>query len=229
MSTSESQSFPALWCPICEQESPEFSPYGIIPRPNALCPHCQGMERHRLVWLYFKNCTDLFDHRPKRILHVAPETCFKSRLEKHLGAGYISADLNGWRGEISLDITNIQFPSQFFDAIYCSHVLEHVEDDRKALSEFHRVLKPHGWAILMVPINAAQTLEDPSVVDPQERLRLFGQSDHVRRYGVDFIDRLREAQFDVKVADRSDLAEPADVKRMALNIARDRVYFCTKS
>src|SRR5262249_12426105 len=77
------------------------------------------------------------------------------------------------------------------------HVLEHVPDDRRAMREFYRVLKPGGWAILLVPITVERTFEDPAVVDPAERLRLFGQEDHVRRYGPDYGDRLSEAGFAV--------------------------------
>jgi ubiquinone/menaquinone biosynthesis C-methylase UbiE len=89
-----------------------------------------------------------------------------------------------------MDITDIQYPDNTFDVIYCSHVLEHVPDDRKAMREFARVLKPEGWAVFMVSLSEEHTIEDPSITSPAERERLFGQHDHVRRYGPDFKDRL---------------------------------------
>ena len=179
------------WCPVCDQSSRRFLPFGVEARPDAQCPRCGSLERHRLVWLYFANRTDLFDGNLKRMLHVAPERTFEARLRKRLGAGYLTADLFDPHVMVQMDICNIQYPEESFDVIYCSHVLEHVPDDRRALGEFGRVLKRSGWAILLVPITVDRTVEDPTVTDPAERLRLFGQDDHVRRYGPDYVDRLR--------------------------------------
>jgi hypothetical protein len=90
-------------------------------------------------------------------------------------------------------------------------------------------LKQGGWAIMLVPISADKTFEDPSVVDPSERLRVFGQEDHVRRYGPDYIERLREAGFNVRVDRVSDLFEKNDIVRMGLTPASGDIYFCTKA
>src|SRR5205823_10364596 len=129
---------------------------------------------------------------------------------------------------VAMDITAIQFPDESFDVIYCSHVLEHVPDDRRAMREFHRVLKTGGWAILLVPITAERTVEDPSVLDPAERLRLFGQEDHVRRYGPDYTDRLREAGFEVAEVAVTDLVNAADARRMGLLQATGVIHHCWK-
>jgi SAM-dependent methyltransferase len=129
---------------------------------------------------------------------------------------------------IKMDITNIDYPDQSFDVIYCSHVLEHVQDDRKAMREFYRVLKTTGWAILLVPITAEKTLEDPSLVGPEERLRVFGQADHVRRYGPDYVDRLREAGFSVQVTKVNDLVQNDEAIRLGLTSAAGEIHFCTK-
>ena len=80
------------------------------------------------------------------------------------GPGYLSADLFDPGVMERMDICDIQHPDRSFDAVYCNHVLEHVEDDRKALREFHRILRADGWAILMVPTYPGPTLEDPSIV-----------------------------------------------------------------
>jgi SAM-dependent methyltransferase len=198
-------------------------------RDEARCVFCGALERHRLAWLYFQRETDLFDGRHKRVLHVAPEPCFEPRLRACLGDGYLTADLLSPRVMVRMDITAIQYPDDHFDAIYCSHVLEHVPDDRAALREFFRVLKPGGWAILLVPITADQTFEDPSITDPAERLRLFGQEDHVRRYGPDYVERLRGAGFQVCTCTVADLVRPADARRMGLTPASGEIYYCTKS
>lgn len=189
--------------------------------------YCGAVERHRLIWHYFEKMTDLFDGRQKRMLHVAPEPNFEERLRKQLGAAYLTADLYNPQAMVRMDITDIQYPEETFDVIYCSHVLEHVSDDRRAMRELRRVLKTDGWAILMVPITADKTFEDPSITDPAERLKHFGQSDHVRRYGPDFVDRLREAGFGVKVSSSDELLRDEDTTQMGFDRSED-IYFCTK-
>lgn len=216
------------WCPVCGRSSGRFRDFGIVPRPDALCMHCGALERHRLAWLYLERGTDLFDGRPKRMLHVAPEAAFEPRLRKALGDRYLTADLSPGRAAVAMDIEDIRMPDGWFDVIFCSHVLEHVDDDRRAMRELFRVLKPGGWAILLVPITADVTVEDPSITDPAERLRRFGQDDHVRRYGPDYVDRLRDAGFAVTITRVADLATPEEAERMALTPAAGEIYFCTK-
>jgi SAM-dependent methyltransferase len=172
--------------------------------------------------------TDLFDGRGKTVLHVAPERCLRRRLARRLGAGYLTAD-QSHKAMIRLDVTDIQFPDESFDVILCSHVLEHVKDDRKAMREFRRTLKRDGWAVLLVPITAERTFEDPSVTDPAERRRLFGQEDHVRVYGPDYADRLREAGFQVEATRISDLASPSRAERMGLTAAAGEMHFCRRT
>jgi SAM-dependent methyltransferase len=218
----------ARWCPVCERSAARFKPFGNPPRAEAQCPHCLSLERHRLAWLYLHQRTDLFDGRPMAMLHVAPEFCFEPRLRKRIGAGYLTADLSN-RAMVRMDIERIQYPDESFDVIFCSHVLEHVDDDRRAMREFARVLKRDGWAILLVPIMAEVTYEDPSITEPAERLRAFGQEDHVRRYGPDYADRLREAGFHVTITRIVDLVSPEDTVRMGLTAAAGDIYLCTRA
>lgn len=216
------------FCPVCSKSSSRFRQFRLVPREDAQCAHCGALERHRLLWLYITNKTDLFDGKQKKMLHVAPEPCFESRFKKRLGDNYITADLLDTSAMVKMDITDIKYPDQSFDVIYCSHVLEHVQDDRRAMREFHRVLKGNGWAILLVPINAEQTFEDASIVEPQERLKAFGQEDHVRRYGPDSVDRLRDAGFKVEVTKVNGFIEKDDAIRMGLTPASGEIYYCTK-
>jgi SAM-dependent methyltransferase len=155
------------WCPVCEKAARKFHTFGVVPRTDAACPFCRALERHRLVWLYFGKRTDLFRQTPGKMLHVAPEQCFEDRLRSRLGRNYVTADLADPRAMVKMDITDIPYPDESFEVIYCSHVLEHVPDDQKAMKEFYRVLKPGGWAILLVPITADKTFEDPAIVDPE--------------------------------------------------------------
>jgi SAM-dependent methyltransferase len=173
--------------------------------------------------------TDLFDGRHKKVLHVAPERCFEGRLKAALGADYLTTDLLDPHVMERMDITEIRYPDESFDVIYCSHVLEHVPDDRKAMREFRRVLKKSGWAVLLVPITTESTVEDPSITDPAERLRLFGQDDHVRRYGPDYLDRLREAGFDVRVSAVPDVASREEAIQMGLTPPAGEIYHCRRA
>jgi len=142
---------------------------------------------------------------------------------------YLSADFAAEWAMEKMDITDIQYVDNTFDAILCNHVLEHIPDDKKAMKELSRVLKPNGWAILQVPLdpNLDKTFEDPSVTSPEERKRVFGQKDHVRIYGKDYKDRLEEAGFDVKVDNFVEELNEETVDKYGLR--RDHnVYFCSK-
>ena len=176
--------------------------------------------------MFFRKQTDLLDGEDKRVLHVAPEACFERKLKRQLGNGYLTADFSDPRAMVKMDITDIQYPDHCFDVVYCSHVLEHVDDDRKAMREFWRILKPGGWAILLVPITADKTFEDPSIDTPSERLRVFGQEDHVRRYGPDYVDRLREAGFDVTVSGPKDFLSPHEIDQLATG--ERQIFYCEK-
>lgn len=216
------------FCPVCGRGSGKFLEFGIVPRPDAMCPHCRSLERHRLLWLYLEKKTDMFNGKPKQLLHIAPEFSLEPGLRKAAGRGYLSADLDASRAMVRMDITGIDFPDASFDVIFCNHVLEHVDDDRKAMRELYRVLKKNGWAILMVPVTAEKTIEDPSVVTPEERRRVFGQEDHVRRYGPDFAQRLSDAGFEVMTAGAEYLASPDEILRMGLAGCSDIIFRCVK-
>ena len=218
----------ARHCPICDRGSRKFLFAGTQPREDALCVHCGALERHRLVWLYFKRKSNLFSGQPLKMLHVAPEAAFEKLLRLQLGSQYLTADLFNPRAMVKMDITDIQYPDDSFDVIYCSHVLEHVPDDKKAMREFLRVLKPNGWAMLLVPIVGEHTFEDPSITDPAERARVFGQDDHVRNYGRDYVDRLREAGFKVDVVYPEDFLSKEEIVYMGITKAAGEIYFCKK-
>jgi SAM-dependent methyltransferase len=215
---------------VCGQESRRFAAFGRPRREEARCGWCSSLERHRLVWLYLEQRSGLFDGAERRVLHVAPEPCLEAQLRARLGKGYVTADFSNPDADVRMDITAIQYPEQTFDFIYCSHVLEHVTDDRQAMREFHRVLRRDGTAVLLVPIALDQpkTFEDPNVSDPRERERLFGQRDHVRRYGRDYVDRLREAGFSVEVLTANDLTTAQNIDRMRLTEAAGQIHVCRR-
>jgi predicted SAM-dependent methyltransferase len=142
---------------------------------------------------------------------------------------YVSADINSPLAMVKMDITNIPCEDNSFDTILCSHVLEHVMDDQKAMRELFRVLKPEGWAILQVPIDCERdkTFEDPNIVSPEDREKFFGLSDHVRVYGLDYKDRLEKAGFKVKVDHYVKNLGDDMVEKHRLWRGED-IYFCTE-
>jgi SAM-dependent methyltransferase len=170
--------------------------------------------------------TNLFDQKPKTMLHIAPEAMFAPRFRRIPNLRYITADLLRHNVTERIDLTTIPHPDNTFDISYCSHVLEHIPDDRQAMRELCRVLKPGGWALIDVPVTVDVTVEDPSITDPQERERLFGQHDHVRRYGLDVIERLQQAGFQVQKILPTDLVSREKLEYMGL-IMRS-FFICTK-
>ena len=215
------------FCPVCSQYSSKFETFGNVTRSDALCIWCGALERHRLVWLFLQRKTDfLTSKQGLKMLHIAPEACFETRFRLLAGQGYLTADLFAEKVDVKMDITDIGYADETFDAIYCSHVLEHVSDDIKAMTEFRRVLNKGGWAILLVPISAAQTIEDPTITDPKERLKLFGQEDHVRSYGPDYADRLRTAGFEVNCFSPGDFLSESEIVQMGITKAAGEIYFC---
>lgn len=188
-------------CPICSTSFRKFLPYGRVnPRQNALCPNCLSLERHRLIWLYLNERTDFFN-KQLDVLHIAPEACFIRRFEMVHKAHYTTADIESPLAKVKMDIQAMPFSDNSFDVVLCNHVLEHVDDDMAALKEIGRVLKPGGFSILQVPFFSPvpeKTMEDRSVTDKRERERLYGQADHVRRYGKDYADRIRSTGLHVK-------------------------------
>jgi len=217
-------------CPIINRSYSKFLPYGRInPRPNALCPDSQSLERHRLLWLYLKDRTNFFDEK-LQFLHVAPEQCFMKPFEKQHGDGYITGDIESPLAKVKMDIHEIPFEDNTFDAAMCNHVMEHVDSDIRAMQEIYRVLKPGGWAIMQVPFFSPvpeQTFEDASIQTPEAREKAFGQSDHVRLYGKDYPDRIRQAGFEVTEDDYIHQMPKDWIEKYALP-KNEIIYFCRK-
>lgn len=185
--------------PINQKKYRKFLNYGYEnTRKNVLAPGTLSLERHRLLWLYLKNETSFFKS-PLKVLHVAPEQCFYHLFKNLKNLQYTTTDLYSPLADVKADVCNLPFESESFDVVFCNHVLEHVVEDQKALTELYRVLKPSGFGIFQVPqdYNRQQTYEDFSITNPAERKIHFGQYDHVRVYGLDFFDKLKSVGFKV--------------------------------
>lgn len=194
-------------CVCCNATYITFLPAGLQKRANAKCLSCGSLERHRTLWMYLHEQGNIYK-KPLRILHVAPEKIFYNHFTAIPGIEYYPIDLMPDKyaygiKTIMMDVTKMAFPDNYFDAVICTHVLEHIREDRKAMKELYRVMKPGGWAILNTPVvmDAESTVEDVNLYDPEKQLELFGQPDHVRVYGKDFLDRLSEAGFHIEVID----------------------------
>jgi SAM-dependent methyltransferase len=216
-------------CNVCGKTYKKFLPYGrMVSRENALCPRCLSLERHRLMQLYLKEKTNFYT-ADLRVLHIAPEHCFIKRFSALKNIKYVTADIESPLAMVKMDIHQIPFEANSFDVAFCNHVMEHVKDDIKAMSEIYRVLKPGGWAIIQSPLwpGLATTFEDPKIINPKEREKIFGQSDHVRNYGTDYGRRLEKAGFTV-TEDKFVMEMPKErVKRFALP-GEEIVYLCRK-
>lgn len=222
----------AVECPCCGGQYSRFVPHRT--RAHAKCPRCASLERHRLLQLYITERTDLPDAELS-VLHFAPEHELQRYLRQRPRLRHRSADIDSPLADDRVDIMALPYGDASFEVVICLHVLEHVPDDRRAMRELFRVLRPGGRAIVMCPIDdrRAETLEDPSVTSPEDRARVFGQFDHVRLYGRDFSQRLAEAGFDVRIDAFLDELPPERVSRYGLRrdqvqFGREDVYLCTK-
>ncbi len=225
------------YCPLCRHGFKTMLPGGFdLPvikeleivgggyRLNNICPRCQSTDRDRLVFLYLKHKTGFFT-KPQKVLHVAPEPALYKVFNKTDNLDY-TAGTKYQEGFYyndtlpSIDLTALPYGDNQFDFVIANHVLEHIENDHKAMTEIYRVLKPGGQAILQVPLSLKleQTYEDPSVKTEQEREKHFGQFDHVRLYGRDYPDKLKNAGFKVlKLKPASGDWPLDDVEKYALN------------
>lgn len=184
-------------CPVCGWAGPRFAPSYRPRRPNRICPGCQSSERYRAFELTLR---ELGPVRPgTRLLEVAPIGTIEGSA-RELGYNYTSIDLRSTVAQVCGDLCRLPFPDAIFDVVACFHVLEHIHDDRAAVAELARVVGIHGEALVIVPRNGLlpTTFENPDAVSADYE-RLYGQSDHVRTYGSDVVNRWRATGIRVQV------------------------------
>ena len=215
-------------CSVCDRNLVGFVHGG------KLCPFCASFPRHRMLWPLIHNWLEKTTAPDLSVLLVAPDACLRDRLVKHPNANYQGLDMftSGHYyppDTIEGNIEATSLAADHFDLIVCSHVLEHVDNDLKAMREICRILKPGGCALLAFPFRPGTlTYEDKSIIDPQDRARAFGQWDHVRFYGEDAVDRMKDAGFEVQKLQASDLYSTIEVVRLGLQ--DNEVFFlCRKS
>jgi len=215
----------AVTCPVCDHSFDAFK--NDWNRLDALCWRCGSHERHRAQWLLLQRRPELLGNASS-LLHFSPEWCLRRRLEPTAGLRYVTADIDPEADvDLRLDITRLDLPDDAFEAVLCSHVLEHVPDDAAAMRELRRVTAPGGFCLVMVPLalDRDQTYEDPSITVPEVRKREFLQHDHVRLYAPDIADRLTAAGFDVEVIDMHAELGAEQAARYRL-LASDLAFLC---
>lgn len=217
-------------CNVCNMHFRKFLSYGAEGhhRENVLCPNCLTLERHRLMWLFLQQKTNFFKD-DLNVLHIAPEQCFYSLFRTQKNLKYTTADLFSPLADVKMDLHNAPFEDNSFDVIFCNHVLEHVDDDKKCMSELYRIMKPGGFGIFQVPIDYTrkETYEDKSIVSPEEREKHFWQKDHVRLYGLDYSTKLTAAGFKV-TCDKIAKEIPAEQSEKLRLPMEEEVYYCVK-
>jgi SAM-dependent methyltransferase len=170
---------------------------------SAYCPRCDASDRERLIAIYLNEvfCTVDTD-RTYRLIEFAPNEALPKMIKRYPFVAYSSADLSRKNVDERVDLTRMDaYADESVDILLCSHVLEHIPDDRKAMREINRVLKPDGFGILLVPlvVSLDETHEDPRINTEALRWKYFGMGDHVRQYGKrDFLERLAVAGLNVE-------------------------------
>jgi SAM-dependent methyltransferase len=218
--------------PIDGKSFRKFLPYGYVNiRENVLSPSTLSLERHRLLWLFLQNETDFFaensknlpfnirqNNQPLKVLHFAPEQAFFKTFKNQKNIVYTTTDLNSPLADVKADICHLPFEDHSFDVIFCNHVLEHIPDDTKAMQELYRILAPQGMGVFQIPqdLNRETTFEDNTITDKKTRTEIFGQYDHVRIYGRDYFNKLRQIGFEVFEVDYTSNFSDDLIKKYAL-------------
>lgn len=226
-------------CNLCGHHLKKFLPGGIDTqlfnelkvigagyRENVICPYCGSMDRNRWVYWVLKEKTDIFEGGT--VLHFAPEKMIRKKLENNSRCDYYAGDLVFKPGIHKIDVTNIQFPNEFFDYILINHVLEHVEDEAQAFFELRRVIRPNGKMIFSVPVTMeCETIEMEGVYNDEDRKKYYGQKDHVRLYGRDYKERIESYGWEVQQYTPECMVSMSQIEEFGF-IKNDIILICTK-
>ncbi|MBQ2654184.1 MAG: methyltransferase domain-containing protein [Methanobrevibacter sp.] len=222
------------FCPICGTSS-IFETHGVSQRFRVKCPNCSSVERIRFQYLIFEKRFFSKFEKPCKLLHFAPEQAFYEIFMSFENIDYYPVDLNpsyferrGRHIVKKVNMEDIPYDDKEFDFIFNSHVLEHVPNYLKAMSELYRVLKDDGTCIVAVPIyEIPETFEKEEYNTPELRLKYYGQEDHLRKYGLDFKDLLESVGFNVEVIKTQDIIDNYFEQKL-ISINRQYLFICTK-
>lgn len=213
-------------CPACGARPRAWHP-GPGKRPNAACPQCGSLERHRFLALLLDRIAPLVTSS-RRVVEVAPTPVVRRMLRDRVGRRYIGLDLGLDRRRIDLfaDLTRLPLADGSVDFMVVFHVLEHIPDDASAIREMARALGRSGMAAFQVPWRRTmpKTIEDPDA-PPEVRAERFGQEDHVRWYGADLEARLRAGGLTTLRVESTEEFNAWDMRRYNLE-SKPPIWLC---
>lgn len=185
-----------VYCPVCENN---FSKFILLPDGDLKCPRCGSLARQRRLWLLLMN--EIKPGKKDIVLHLSPSRSIQRRLKNNSAFNYVTSDYEKGSGsDKNYDLTSVNESDETYSVIICYHILEHIPDDKKAMKELLRILKPNGILLVQSPFQPGNIYEDVSITTPAERLKFYGQEDHVRVYSVGGLkQRLEEAGFHVMI------------------------------
>ena len=227
-------------CILCGCHVKEFLPAGIDTplfsklkvigggyRNNAVCPYCGSLDRNRWVYWVLKEKTDIFVSA-RTVLHFAPEKMIRKKMQKNDKCDYYAGDIELRLGGHRIDVTMIPFQNAFFDYILINHVMEHIIEEARAFDELKRVIKPNGKLILSFPITLeTETIEKSGVYSEEDRLKYYGQKDHVRLYGKDYRKRLENFGWNVHQYTPEDIMEDEQIQKYGF-LKNDVLLICSQ-
>lgn len=227
-------------CIVCKNNPSEFLPGGIEEeifkqhhiigggsRENCICPCCGSGDRERWLYYVLKNKLNMFE-TSGRVLHFAPEKEVSNVLKENVEIDYYTCDIVPGRAMHVADITDIQFKENSFDYVICNHVMEHIVNEKKAVFEIKRVLKPNGKWIFSFPIcTDMKTYEDDTILLPEDRLKAYGQEDHVRLYGYDYKERFENYGLQLQIFSPEKEMNEEDISKYGF-IKDDVIVVATK-
>ncbi|MDN3619916.1 methyltransferase domain-containing protein [Polaribacter undariae] len=214
-------------CNCCNSNFSRFLDFGDYKkRKNAICPNCLSLERTRMLWLFLKDSKYL---KEKTILQFAPFKVIEKKIKQISSVKYISGDIDPTLAMKKIDITEIDYNKNSFDVILCSHVLSVVKNDKKAIKELYRVLKPNGTLILQTYIfkKYEKTFEDFNIKTNDERYKAYGKHYLQRCYGKDFTERFLKEGFSVDIYDPKKFFTVNEIKKYGIQNS-GVIYLFTK-
>lgn len=207
-----------VYCPCCGKHFAKFeddryydddkrfnpSTFSGI-RQDVICDFCRSAPRQRIIAMWAERNIELLKN--SEILYFAPELSMMLWFKRH-GIKVRTADLFDRRAALKLDLTALDMPDGSVDIVFCNHVLEHVSDHSRALSELHRVIRKGGRLVISFPVDweLDEMIEDKNA-QVEERLKRFGQHDHFRLFGKDSGSMLENAGFEVDTIDLKDMPD----------------------
>ncbi|MBV9466276.1 MAG: class I SAM-dependent methyltransferase [Solirubrobacterales bacterium] len=215
-------------CNCCGTRFRRFRTYiGVGGHRALMCPRCGSLGRHRVDWLYLTERSDALVG-PVSLLHIAPEVCLESPLRTLPNVDYLSADYDSTLAMERLDLRNAHYADQTFDGVICNHVLQHIDDDRRAMTELRRILKPGGWALVQSAIDPSleRTVERPEPALAEDDSGRYEEV-FMRLYGRDYRSRLAQAGFEVTVSEFAKEMAPALAGELGLD-TEETIFFCRR-